>query len=150
MSDNQCFECNSSDNLHDHHVVPQSRGGTQTVKLCKSCHKKAHGSSGNWDVSSLTSEAIQNKKERNEYTGGKTPFGYRVAEDGKHIVEDPEEQRIIQKALSYRDAGLSLRDTADKLDERGMYNRNKNKFAAVTISLIEKRAKQDDPIKAPQ
>ncbi len=29
--------------MHNHHVVPRSRGGTKTVPLCEGCHGKAHG-----------------------------------------------------------------------------------------------------------
>jgi hypothetical protein len=39
---NPCFECGEP-STHDHHVVPQSLGGTKTVPLCLSCHGKVHG-----------------------------------------------------------------------------------------------------------
>jgi len=29
-------------NLTDHHVVPKSRGGKETVPICKACHRKIH------------------------------------------------------------------------------------------------------------
>ena len=40
-----CFECGEPA-VHDHHVVPQAQGGTQTVPLCMVCHGKAHGIDG--------------------------------------------------------------------------------------------------------
>ena len=39
----ECFECKSKKDLQEHHVVPRLRGGTMTVTLCYSCHKRAHG-----------------------------------------------------------------------------------------------------------
>ena len=36
-----CFECGHS-KTENHHVVPVSKGGTKTVKLCVSCHGKVH------------------------------------------------------------------------------------------------------------
>lgn len=38
-----CFECGKEKD-HDHHVVPQSLGGTKTIPLCFQCHDKVHGS----------------------------------------------------------------------------------------------------------
>ena len=37
-----CFECESEDDIHMHHVVPKSLGGTKMVPLCNSCHAKVH------------------------------------------------------------------------------------------------------------
>lgn len=39
----KCFECGSSQRLHDHHVIPKSLGGDRTVKLCEKCHGTVHG-----------------------------------------------------------------------------------------------------------
>lgn len=41
--DKVCFECGSTDNIHQHHVVPKSKGGTKTIPLCELCHAKVHG-----------------------------------------------------------------------------------------------------------
>lgn len=38
-----CFECNSTVNIHHHHVIPQVKGGTKTIPLCQECHGKVHG-----------------------------------------------------------------------------------------------------------
>jgi len=90
-------------------------------------------------LSERTSAALQAKADRGEYTGGKVPFGYKVSEDGQTLEENPAEQRVIEAILTYRDAGLSLRKVADRLEKRGMYNRNGNSFSASSISNIEKR-----------
>ena len=36
-----CFECGKPAE-HNHHVIPQSKGGTKTVPLCIKCHEKVH------------------------------------------------------------------------------------------------------------
>lgn len=41
-----CFECDSTENIHQHHVIPRSLGGTKTIPLCGSCHGQAHGLNG--------------------------------------------------------------------------------------------------------
>lgn len=45
----ECMNCESTDSLHIHHVVPLANGGTNRITnlrvLCKECHAKAHGDS---------------------------------------------------------------------------------------------------------
>ncbi len=40
----KCFECDSIKDIHYHHVVPETLGGTKTIPLCIICHGKVHGS----------------------------------------------------------------------------------------------------------
>lgn len=40
-SQNLCFECNQPADVN-HHVIPQSMGGTKTVPLCNKCHSMVH------------------------------------------------------------------------------------------------------------
>ena len=37
-----CFECGSEENIHYHHIVPKSKGGTRTIPLCSECHSIVH------------------------------------------------------------------------------------------------------------
>lgn len=43
---NTCGNCGNTTNLHVHHIVPLSKGGTNNLSnlrtLCSSCHKKLH------------------------------------------------------------------------------------------------------------
>ena len=60
----KCFECKATEDVQEHHVVPASRGGTQTVPLCSSCHGKAHGRDGKgMNHSRLVTEGIKKKFE---------------------------------------------------------------------------------------
>ena len=42
----ECGNCKSNKNLHVHHIVPLSRGGSNNLSnlrtLCEDCHKKLH------------------------------------------------------------------------------------------------------------
>ncbi len=40
---NICFECGGTEEIHQHHVIPKSLGGTKTIPLCNMCHGRAHG-----------------------------------------------------------------------------------------------------------
>jgi hypothetical protein len=41
QSTKKCFECGNPA-TENHHVIPQSMGGTKTVPLCSKCHMKVH------------------------------------------------------------------------------------------------------------
>lgn len=41
-----CFECGATA-IEDHHIIPESRGGTKTVPLCGRCHDLVHDRAGN-------------------------------------------------------------------------------------------------------
>jgi DNA invertase Pin-like site-specific DNA recombinase len=90
-------------------------------------------------IGERTSAALQAKADKGEYTGGNVPFGYQLADDGSTLEKRADEQRVIEAIRTYRDAGLSLRATADRLADREMYNRKGNQFSASSISNIEKR-----------
>ena len=38
-----CWECGKNEEVHYHHVVPRSLGGTRALPLCLECHGKVHG-----------------------------------------------------------------------------------------------------------
>ena len=44
--DHECGNCHATRNLHVHHVVPLSKGGTNNLSnlrtLCEDCHKRLH------------------------------------------------------------------------------------------------------------
>jgi DNA invertase Pin-like site-specific DNA recombinase len=90
-------------------------------------------------IGERVSAALQAKADKGEYTGGKVPFGYQLADDGSTLEERTDEQKVIEAIRTYRDAGLSLRETADRLADREMYNRQGTKFNAMSISNIEDR-----------
>ena len=69
----KCFECETTEDLQEHHVVPKSRGGTKTVTLCYECHMKAHGrdSKGMYH-SRLVKEALARAKVKGVKLGNRT------------------------------------------------------------------------------
>ena len=70
----ECFECGTTDDLQEHHVVPRLRGGTKTVTLCHSCHMKAHGrDSKGVNHKKLVKESLSNAKLRGVKLGTSNP-----------------------------------------------------------------------------
>jgi hypothetical protein len=37
-----CYECGSTEDIHYHHIIPESKGGGMTIPLCIICHGKVH------------------------------------------------------------------------------------------------------------
>ena len=122
-----CFECDATENLHHHHVVPRSLGGTKTIPLCERCHGLVH-SKDFTSTSALTSKAMQKKKAKGLYTGGRAPFGFKLGDDGETLVPNSAEVEIILCAQELRRDGHSLRGISAKLAERGMLTRNGRMF----------------------
>jgi hypothetical protein len=75
-------------------------------------------------ISERTTTAMQHKRSRREYIGGKAPYGWRVAPDGVTLKPDPTEQRAIRVTAQGRAQNLSLRQIGDRLSARGMSQRN--------------------------
>ena len=74
-----CFECGDPA-TEEHHVVPQVRGGTETVPLCNACHRKVHSS----NYSELTKEGLE--KDASE-KGNPNPTGRPPALTEEEIPE---------------------------------------------------------------
>lgn len=84
-------------------------------------------------VSERTASAMQHKAASGEHTGGVPPYGFRVAENGLHLVEVEAAQAVLVAARLLRAAGLSLRAVARELDARGLRSRVGRPFSAAQI-----------------
>ncbi len=87
-------------------------------------------------IGERTSAAMQHKASVGEYTGGDVPYGYSLASDGDHLVEKPEEQKVLSTARTLRGAGLSLRSVARELNSQGFRSRTGRHFAHVQIARM--------------
>jgi DNA invertase Pin-like site-specific DNA recombinase len=86
-------------------------------------------------VSERTTTALQHKKRKGERTGS-VPLGKQLAEDGVHLVDEPEEQAAIEAARKLREQGLSLRGIAEALEHQGMLSRTKKRFDAKQVQRM--------------
>lgn len=115
----QCFECGSEEAIHQHHVVPKSRGGTRTIPLCAPCHGRAHGRRGA-DIGALVSDKLRQKVAQGLQAGGEAPFGF--MHEGGRIVQNPRERATMERIRELRRSGVSLRAIVADL------NANKEQF----------------------
>lgn len=124
-----CFECDSP-SVNDHHVVPQSRGGTRTVPLCASCHDKAH------DTNALTlSREGFVRAVREGRNAGEPPFGFRYENGrlGDPLVPYEPEQEAIAIIRDLRQKGRVAAEIVTELNRRGMTRRSGDRYVHSTI-----------------
>ncbi len=93
--------------------------------------------------------ALDAKRSRGERIGG-IPSGYRLAEDGVHLVPAPAEQQTISRAVGLRSLGTSYRQVAKTLNEEGHRSRGGGRITHGQVSRwIRAREKTGNGI-APQ
>jgi len=99
------------------------------------------GSVTQWEreaIGERTRQAMRWKKQRQEYTGGKVPYGWDVADDGKMLIPNNDEQAGIALAREMRegDRPASLRKIAAKLAQEGHLARSGNPLGPSAIKAI--------------
>jgi hypothetical protein len=138
VSKGTCWECEAEGvHIHNHHVVPRSRGGTKTVPLCEACHAHAHHRDKAMTTSATTSAAMVDMRTRGLYTGGRVRYGFKLGADGSTLEEDATEQRVLGIVRHLRAEGLSLRAVARNLEAAGYYARGGKIWAPNTLSKLE-------------
>jgi len=120
----QCFECEKTEDqieMHDHHVVPRSKGGTKTIPLCCECHGLVHGKNM-MNIGELTRRALADRKARGMRTG-KIPYGFKAGE-GKFLAIEESEIKVLRKMDDLRSRGVSYAKMVVKLNDKGILNRH--------------------------
>jgi len=83
------------------------------------------GSVSQWErevIGERTASVLQHKKKNGERVGT-IPFGYKLSEDSVKIEPENKEQKIIEKILDLKNAGLSHRRITDELNHLGYKTR---------------------------
>ena len=138
-----CWECGAeTEDLHDHRVIPRSRGGMKTVPICTSCHGKAHHLKKNMAISRLSREGIARAKARGVKLGGPNPEKWAAAgrasiqtkTDAFHVSARPAFEEIMNIGCVYTLSGI-----ADCLNSRGIKTRRGGVWFASSVSNAFKR-----------
>jgi hypothetical protein len=137
-----CWECGTVGEVHHHHPVPKSRGGTRTIPLCLLCHGKAHGRDGGMTTAALTKEALARRRARGQISGN-APLGMKLGPDGVKLVVNPDEVPFLTRALALLRADTSVRATAAILSQEGYRTRKGGPIQATTIHRLKKHYKAD-------
>jgi hypothetical protein len=97
---NICFECGASGNIHNHHIVPKSLGGTKTIPLCVVCHGRVHQK----DFVKFQNLARLGRKKYVE-NGGKLGRKTGTVESDEQFMAKPinqEIKRLVESGVSVR------------------------------------------------
>jgi DNA invertase Pin-like site-specific DNA recombinase len=97
-------------------------------------------------IGERTAAALSRMKAEGLKTGGGVPYGYRLMTDGETLIEDGAEQLTIKAARKLRERGMSYRQIAVTLRDRGLFARNGKRFFATQIQ----RMLIDDAVQAKQ
>ncbi len=90
-------------------------------------------------IAERTREALTSKRAKGQRTGN-VPFGYSLEADGVHLVENPEEQRVIGIVRKLRTAGHSLREIADELNRQGHETRRGSAWRHQYVANVVREA----------
>jgi len=88
-----------------------------------------------------TRAALAEKKAKGERVGD-PPYGWRLADDGRHLEPNPEEREAVQLAAALRNEGLSYREVGERLVAAGHWPRKGGKWHTQTISRLVQRARE--------
>lgn len=138
----KCWGCDcETEHIHNHHVVPRSRGGTRTVPLCEPCHSKAHHRKKNMNTSTLVKEAyLRRKKEVGSKPWGNPNIHKNCSPLGQAVMKanalkfNTRIQGICDelKTLGY----CTLQQLSDKLSELGIKTRRGSEFRPSSLHHV--------------
>lgn len=86
-------------------------------------------------ICARTRAALAVKRARGERIGT-LPYGYRLAEDGRTLVADREEQDVLLEVRELRRSGLTYRAVVDELARKGLVNRKGRPFSVASVHAM--------------
>ena len=139
MITTKCFECGKP-SQEQHHVIPQSKGGTKIVPLCSPCHGKVHGIKRCDNLSSLIKEGIAKAKEKGIKIGNPNGWNGRQQLGGEARIKQRKinDNKVLSIIIELKENGLSYRKIAKHLNEANLTTTNKH-FSGSSVFKIYKR-----------
>lgn len=142
MSNNiihKCFECNNTNNIVHHHVVPQSLGGLNTIPLCQLCHDKVHhiNKPRNISLSNLTKLGLQKRKQQGFKLGN--PNLKEARQNSVKVRKcnaNAFKMRIRPIALRMVSEGSNAAEVATKLNQLGIKTIRNAQWKSTNISYL--------------
>ncbi|MEI9937275.1 MAG: recombinase family protein [Pseudomonadota bacterium] len=98
-------------------------------------------------IAARTKGALAVKKSRGESTGT-PPYGWRVAEDGKKLAEDPREQEVLRGLQELRARGWPYRQIREKATQRNWMSRARKPFTLQAVFQMTRAVAVNDASKA--
>jgi len=89
-------------------------------------------------IGERTRDAMSHKRGQGERVGN-NQFGFRLAEDGKHLEQDPGEQAVLDEVHHLRQNGTTLRGIAAALNQRDLRTRRGSAWRLEHVARIVKQ-----------
>jgi len=135
----KCFECNNTNNIVYHHVVPESLGGKNTIPLCQLCHDKVHhiNKPRNISLSNLTKLGLQKRKQQGFKLGNPNLNEARkkAVQVCKNNAKDFK-MRIRPIALQMIADGCNASQVANNLNQLGIKTVRNELWKSTNISYL--------------
>ena len=106
----RCFDCGTIGPVDLHHVVPKSKGGTQTIPLCLSCHSKVHGEHM-LNIRKLAGES--RKRLIKDYKEKGIPHNFGRKEGYRESMETFMNKPVTKEIIELLSLGHTMREVAE-------------------------------------
>jgi DNA invertase Pin-like site-specific DNA recombinase len=90
-------------------------------------------------IKARTKAGLQAKKRRGERVG-QLPLGHDLADDGKHLIPNPDEQAAIAMVKGLRAEGRTIRAIVDEMNARAIPTKENGRWHIPTVARILKTA----------
>ena len=95
-------------------------------------------------ISHRTKEALDHKKTKSEKLGGRVPFGYKVGRDGKTLVKNASEYKVVREIVAMRENNATFVSIASALDYKKIKTRTGAGWSAKVVrGIILREAEQE-------
>ncbi len=91
------------------------------------------------NITIRTSAGRKVKAQLGGYAGGTPPYGYTAV--GHELVIQPEEAEMVQKVFEYRDAGLTMTQTVNRMCNEGYRTRKGSPIGMSNVQSIRRNEK---------
>ena len=101
------------------------------------------GSVAQWEretIGERTAEALAHKREQGQRTSLHAPYGFQIAEDGKTLLADENEQALLCSIREARNMGLSQRAIVADLGQQGFTTRKGTALSLMQVQRIMQQA----------
>jgi hypothetical protein len=139
-----CFECESTEEIQMHHIVPKSRGGEKMISICYCCHQKAHHKKAkSVNHKQLVSEGIASSRAAGTKWRCITKEESKIGREAYIKKTAAQRQEIGSMLNDLKEKGLSYSAIADRLNSMGSKTPQGNRWGQQNIYRTLKRWKQD-------
>jgi len=90
-------------------------------------------------IAERTRSALHHKRRRGERISRHIPYGYDLADDGSRLIENPEQQRAIERMRELRGEGKGYHSVARELNREGFKPQRAKAWSAATCHRIMTR-----------